>query len=294
MKKNQIKVERIQTGTKTIFTIKNGMVYDARGRKNIYCSCTGKTVETATPMRYANGEVYCPHCHEKKVEVIQTYEEWKKADDERKRKINEERLANLHIVEQGSDWECGFKYYGLSANIDYDDWLKVKKYFRYYKRGWSRGQELEWNYGEPSGWLTQNPEEVENILVKEGLIKPVNTMEAIEERRKLEKQKKEEENKRIMEKGMEIRGKLEEIKSEIQNAFDTSEKRELSDAEARKHYFNPDFGKGTVRTYSIKKGEIIMCQNMGDFKYGVAVPFSESLKQMIENFYYFEKQLEKY
>ena len=35
------------------------------------------------------------------------------------------------------------------------------------------------------------------------------------------------------------------------------EKRELSDAEAREHYFNPDFGKCTVCTYSIKKGEII-------------------------------------
>lgn len=294
MKKNQIKVKRIQNGTKTFFTIKNGMVYDNGGRNHVYCSCTGNTVETATPMEYANGEVFCPHCHEKKVEVLQTYDEWKAEQDEKDKKRNEERLANLHLVEVGSDWECGMKYYGLSAQIEYDDWLKVKKHFRYYKKGWSRGQELEWNYGEPTGWLTQNPQAVEDILVDAGLIKPENTMKAILEREELEKQKKEEENKKIMEKRMEIRGKLDEIDSEIQNAFNSSEKRELSDAEAREHYFNPGFGKCTVCTYSIKKGEIIKCENMGDFIFGVAVPFSEYLKQMIENFYYFEKQLEKY
>ena len=190
MEQNQIRVKRIQTGTQTFFTIKNGTVYDAHGKNHVYCSCTGNTVKTATPMEYANGEVYCPNCHEKKVEVLQTYEEWKTQKEEEQRKLNEERLANLHIVEMGSDWECGFKFYGLSANIDYEDWLKIRQHFRYYRRGWSRNEELEWNYGEPTGWLTQNPIAVEEILVKEGLIKTENTMKAINEKAEREKQKK--------------------------------------------------------------------------------------------------------
>jgi len=295
MKQNQIKVKRIQTNTLTVFTIKNGMVYDRSGKKNVYCSCTGNTVETATPMQYNESDgVYCPHCHEKKVEIIQTYEEWKKEEDEKARKLNEEKLANLHLVEVGSDWECGFKFYGLSAQIDYDDWLKVKEHFKYYRRGWSRGQELEWNYGEPTGWLTRNPIEVENILVEIGLIKPINTMEAISQRMKQEKIKHEKENKENLAKRQEIKSKMDEIDSKICNAFDSSEKRELSDAEANEHYFNADFGKNNVCSYRITNGEIIKCNNMGDFRYGIAVPFSEYLKQLIENFYYFNKQLWNY
>lgn len=295
MKKNQIKIKKIQQNTIGVFTIKNGMVYDSRGKNPVYCSCTGNTVETATPMQYNESEgVYCPHCHEKKVEVLQTYDEWKTEKDEKAKKLNEEKLANLHLVEAGSDWECGFKYYTLSAQIDYNDWLKVKEHFKYYQKGWSRGQELEWNYGEPTGWLTTTPIEVEKILVKIGLIKPENTMEAISERKAEEKAKKEEKQKENLAKRQEIKAKMDEIDAKIQEAFNSSEKRELSDAEANEHYFNADFGKNNVCSYRITNGEIIKCNNMGDFKYGVAVPFSEYLKQLIENFYYFDKQLWNY
>jgi len=294
MKKNQIKVERIQTGTKTFFTIKNGMVYDAFGKNPVYCSCTGNTVETATPMQFANGEVFCPNCHEKKVEVIQTYEQWKTEKDEKERKMNEEKLQNLHIVEVGSDWECGLKYYGLSAQIDYDDWLKVKEHFRYYRRGWSRGQELEWNYGEPTGWLTRNPEAVEEILVGAGLIKPENTMDAISERKELEKQKKEEELKLRVAKRNELKEKMNLIEEEINKSFDASEKRELSDAETNENYFNPTFGKCTVLTYTITDTEIIKCRNMGDFKYGVSIPYSEDIENLIKEYYALNEELLNY
>lgn len=292
MKKNQIKVERIQTGTKTIFTIKNGMVYDMGGRRNVYCSCTGNTAETATPMEFANGEVYCPNCHEKKVEVIQTYEEWKTEKDEKERKMNEEKLQNLHIVEVGSDWECGLKYYGLSAQIDYDDWLKVKEHFRYYRRGWSRGQELEWNYGEPTGWLTRNPEAVEEILVEAGLIKPENTMTAIHERAEKARQEKKQKEAKNLEKREEIKRNMRHIESKINNHFAYCDKvRQLSDAETNKHYFNPDFGKCTVVTYTITDSEIIRCRNMGDFKYGYAIPYSKNLENLILEYYELNKEL---
>lgn len=291
MMKNELKVKRIQTGTQTIFRIKNGMVYNLHGR-NVYCSCTGNTVETATPMEFANGEVFCPHCHEKKVEVLQTYEQWKAEKDAEEKRRNEEKLATLHLVERGSDWECGFKFYGLSANIDYDDWLKVKEHFRYYKRGWSRGQELEWNYGEPSGWLTRNPQSVENILVDIGLIKPENTMESISERKMKEEEKRRIEREKRVQKKTEIRAKLHEIDEKINEAFNSPDRRTLSDAEANENYFNPTFGKGTVVTFTIRNGEIIKCGNMGDFKYGVAIPYKEYVEQLIDNFYYFEKQLQ--
>ena len=292
MKKNQIKVKKLKNGTKTIVTIKNGMVYNRTGKSKIYCSCTGNTEQTATPMRYNKTKgVYCPNCDEKKVEVIQTYEQWKAEKDAKEKRMNEKKLATLHLVERGSDWECGFKFYGLSANIDYDDWLKVKEHFRYYKRGWSRGQELEWNYGEPCGWLTRNPEAVEKILVDVGLIKHENTMEAISERKRLEKQKKEKEQKLRIAKRNELKEKMDIIEEEINDSFDVSEKRELSDAEANEHYFNATFGKCTVLTYTITDTEIIRCRNMGDFKYGVSIPYSKNVENLIKDYYILSGEL---
>lgn len=292
MKKNQIKVKRIQTGTQTFFTIKNGMVYDARGKNPVYCSCTGKTVETATPMQYNDKEgVFCPHCHEKKVEILETYSEWKAKKDEEDRKRNEERLANLHLVEAGNDWECGFKYYCLSANIDYDDWLKVKEHFKYYQRGWSRGQELEWNYGEPTGWLTTNPEVVEKILIEAGLIKPENTMAVIQERAEIERQKKEQEQKERLEKRRVIKDKMDTIDIKIQDAFNSNNKRALDDAEARSTHFNSTYFRNTVNSFTIKEEEIIHTTHMGDFITGVAIPYSEKVENLIKEFHRLNNEL---
>ena len=283
MKQNQIKVKRIQNGTQTFFTIKEGKVYDAYGKNPVYCSCTGNTVETATPMEYNDQEgVFCPHCHEKKVEIIQTYNEWKTEKEEKDRKRNEERLANLHLVEAGSDWECGFKYYTLSAQIEYNDWLKVKEHFRYYQKGWSRGQELEWNYGEPTGWLTRDPQTVEDILLKIGLIKPENTMNAINEKKELEKQRKAEEQKKAMAKREELKEKAKVIDEKISEAFNSEEKRELDDAEAKNTHFNSTYFRNTVRSFTIKDSEIIETRYMGDFIYGVAIPYSIEVEELIK------------
>lgn len=293
MKKNQIGVKRIATGSKSLFTIKNDMVYDARGRNHIYCSCTGNTVDTATPMKYKDGEVYCPKCHEKKVEVLKTYAQWKKEKDEKDKKMAEEREANRHMVEMGSDWECGFKFYGLSANVEYEDWGKIKQYFKYYRRGWSRGQELEWNYGEPTGWLTTQPLEVEKILVAAGLIKPENTMEEIKKRTEIAKQQKEEEMKKKLEKRLKIKEEIKMLDEQIKQAFNSEEKRTLSDAEAYKYYFDCTYGKNTVETYTITNEEIIKCENMVDFKYGIAIPYSKDVEDLIKKSYDLEKELLK-
>lgn len=285
MEKNQIQVENVKTGSPSIFTIKGDKVFDSRGKNPVYCSCTGNTVKTATPMKYSEKEgVYCPHCHEKKVEITKTYDEWKAEKEEFERKMNEERLANLHLTEAGSDWECGFKYYCLSAQIDYDDWLKVKKHFRYYRRGWSRGQELEWNYGEPTGWLTQDPQAVEEILVEAGLIKPENTMAEIEHRAELAKQQKEAKRKEAMAKREQIKEKMDVLDEQIKEAFNSKKVKSLDDAEAT-HYYRGDYGKGTICRYTITDTEIIKCVNMGDFTYAVAIPYSKDVEKLIKDFY---------
>ena len=172
--------------------------------------------------------------------------------------------------------------------------LKVKEHFRYYRRGWSRGQELEWNYGEPTGWLTRNPQAVEKVLVDLGLIKPENTMESIQKRAELEKQKKEEERKEKLAKRQELKAQIDNIDEKIQEAFENSEERSLSDAEANRHYFNPTYGVNTVLTYTITNDEIIMCRNMGDFKHGVAIPRSDDVVNLIREFYRLNQELWDY
>lgn len=118
--------------------------------------------------------------------------------------------------------------------------------------------------------------------MNEGLIKPENTMKAISERIALEKEQKEKE----FAKREEISRNMEEIHSKINDEFILyNNGRMLSDAEADNHYFNPDFGKGNVVTYTVTDTEIIQCRNMGDFKTGVAIPYTENLENLIKEFY---------
>lgn len=251
----------------------------------LLCSCNGKYTKASDCNAFVfdetNRTLKCPECG-KELEIIETPSERKERKEAEAEERNREALKNLKLVEAGSDWECGFKFYELSANIDYNHWLKVKEHFKYYAKGWSNGQELEWDYGEPSGWLTTNPEAVEKILVKEGLIKPENTMKAISERIALEKEQKEKE----FVKREEISKNMEEIHAKINDEFiSCNNVRGLSDSEADEHYFNPDFGKGNVVTYTVTDTEIIQCRNMGDFKTGVAIPYTENLENLIKEFY---------
>lgn len=268
-------------------------VVETRSGKTPICGDCARTEDKASKIDAffyydeSKKAVVCGHCG-RELKVTKTPQEHEaediakeKAEEERRKALEEKARANLHLEEVGSDWECGFKYYGLSARIDYDDWLKVKKHFRYYRRGWSRGQELEWNYGEPTGWLTRNPKAVEDILVQEGLIKESNTMDAIDERARLQKAKEEAERKAKLQKREELLNEIKTIKSEIDKAFDCDEVRVLDDAEAYKHYFNPTFGKCTILTHTITDSEIIRVRDMGDFKYGMAIPYSEKVENLI-------------
>lgn len=255
----------------------------------LLCSCNGKYTKASDCNAFVfdetNRTLKCPECG-KELEIIETPAERKERKEAEAEERNREALKNLKLVEAGSDWECGFKFYELSANIDYNHWLKVKEHFKYYAPGWSNGQELEWDYGEPSGWLTTNPEAVEKILVKEGLIKPENTMEAILSEIALEKEQKEKEMAKRKAKRKELSDRMKEIRSKINDEFlSCNNVRGLSDSEADEHYFNPDFGKGNVVTYTVTDTEIIQCRNMGDFKTGVAIPYTENLENLIKEFY---------
>lgn len=274
-----ILIKNPKTGKNMSLVLKDNIV------DKVVCSCDGKYTKASDCNAFVFDEekrtLKCPECG-KELEIIETPAERKERKEVEAEERNREALKNLKLVEAGSDWECGFKFYELSANIDYNNWLKVKEHFKYYAKGWSNSQELEWNYGEPSGWLTTNPEAVEEILVEAGLIKPENTMKSISERIALEKEQKEKE----MTKRKELSDRMKEIHSKINDEFiSCNNARGLSDSEADEHYFNPDFGKGNVVTYTVTDTEIIQCRNMGDFKTGVAIPYTENLENLIKEFY---------
>lgn len=274
-----ILIKNPKTGKNMSLVLKDNIV------DKVVCSCDGKYTKASDCNAFVFDEekrtLKCPECG-KELEIIETPAERKERKEAEAEERNREALKNLKLVEAGSDWECGFKFYELSANIDYNDWLKVKEHFKYYAKGWSNGQELEWDYGEPSGWLTTNPEAVEKILVKEGLIKPENTMEAISERIALEKEQKEKE----FAKREKVRRNMEQIHAKLNDHFiQCDHVRTLSDAEADEHYFKPDFGKGNVVTYTVTDTEIIQCRHMGDFKTGVAIPYTENVENLIKEFY---------
>ena len=242
------------------------------------CGCNGKYTKVSDCNKFIfdekTGKLNCPECG-KEIEVIKTPQQIQKEKEDEIPKRNAEKLKNLQLVLVGSDWECGFKYYTLSAQIEHDDWLKVKEYFKYYTPGWSRGQELEFDGFEPTGWLTQKPEAVEKILIQEGLIKTENTLKAKEEQNRLEKEKQEKETE-------EVKNKMDEIQKQLNNAFNTTESRALTDAEANEYYFNADYFKNTVESYAVTETEIIKVLNMGDFKTGVAIPYSEEVIALIK------------
>lgn len=272
-----ILIKHPKTGKNRSFPVNDNIV------DKIVCSCNGKYTKASDCNAFVfdeeNRTLKCPECG-KELEIIQTPAEKEAEKQAEAEERNREALKNLKLVESGSDWECGFKFYELSANIEYADWLKVKSYFKYYAPGWSNGQELEWNYGEPSGWLTTNPEAVEKILVEAGLIKPENTMKAISERIALEKERQEKE----FAKREELLKNMEEIRVKVNSHFKNGV-RGLSDAEANEHYFNSKFDNSNVVRFAVTDTEIIKCMNMGDFKTGIAIPYTETVENLIKELY---------
>jgi hypothetical protein len=174
--------------------------------KPLLCSCTGKTEKTASPVLYKDGEVKCsnPNC-KRTFKIVYTYEdEMKKIAEYEARKKDE---FKVELADE--DWETGIKYYMLSSRVDSDVWKKIAKYFTYYHKG-----EIEDTAsGYPlTGWATRQPEEVEKILVNEGLIQTKNTLKAQEEQKQEAKKH-----------DTELETKRDELKNRIDEAFKNAE-----------------------------------------------------------------------
>lgn len=194
MRKNQLKIKMY---SRKLDAYKNIMVDIVDGKplrfgKPIYCSCTGDDVDSATMMGFDGSDVYCPVCGNKSVEVY-TYEDYLK-DEEVKKKIARE---NICLNKYEHSWETGITYYKLSTRVEYEDWLKIKKYFQYYTM--EDNVDDETISGRPIlGWVTTNPEKVEELLEipYERTLKYREEKEAI---KKEESEKKKEELEHLIE-----------------------------------------------------------------------------------------------
>lgn len=290
MKRNQIKIKNLKNERILYVTVKKDGIYNLFD-KPIFCGCTGKTESTATKMLYdeKNRTVYCPNCNERKVEVLQTYAEYQQEEKEKREKKQAERLANLHLTLVGDDWECGQKYYALSTEIDYEDWLKIKKYFSYHKKGWSRYSELEFDGYEPSGWLTQNPSAVENILVAEGLIKPENTLEALEDKARAEREAKQKAREEKKEKKDALAKEMKTCQDELDKLFESAE--EISEAEATVQRASANYGRGTVNSYTVNDNEIVNCRSFGDFLQGKKIKYSAESEKLLKKIFQLEAEI---
>ena len=149
MKKNEIKF-KIKINDKTVEL--EGEVIDGvvcRMNKPISCNCLGNDVESAPNLLYKEGTVYCPACGKEALEVS-TFDD-----------LNEEQLKNIHLVYFGTDYITMQKLYKLTYTLPYEKWITVSDFFMKLKP-----EMVDMGLFEPKfvGWVTSNPEEVEEAL----------------------------------------------------------------------------------------------------------------------------------
>ena len=192
MKQNEIKF-KLKSHDGKIIEI-NGEIDEEtstvyRMGKPIYCNCTGNTEDSATPFKYIDDEVICTSCGRKSEEVY-TFKDYE---------TNE--LNNLHLTYFGTDYITMQKLYKLSYTVPYEEWVKVSNLFMKLSPDM-----VDMGFFEPNyvGWVTSNPEEVENRLnIREEL-----RISYIEEQKEKEEQEKKEKIEQVYEN---INGILEEF-----------------------------------------------------------------------------------
>ena len=148
--------------------------------KPIYCNCTGNTEDSATPFQFIDGEVVCTSCGRKSEEVY-TFEDYE---------ANE--LANVHLTYFGTDYITMQKLYKLSYTVPYEKWVLISDCFMKLSTDM-----VDMGFFEPTyvGWVTSNPEEVEERLgVREDL-----RVAFVEERKRLEEEEKQEQMNQVYE-----------------------------------------------------------------------------------------------
>ena len=151
MKENEIKFKLNNYDGKIVEILAevrdDGKLY--RMGKPILCNCSGNTQDTATPFEFINGEVVCPECG-RKSESVFSFED----------SVNAE-LSNIHLIYFGTDFLTMQELYKLSYTLPYEDWIKVSDLFMKLKPDM-----VDMGFFEPKyvGWVTSNPEEVEERL----------------------------------------------------------------------------------------------------------------------------------
>lgn len=111
-----------------------------RCMKPIYCNCQDPPV----PYLYLDGEVYCPDCGKKSLEVT-TYNNLQ---------------DTIHLTYYGKDYNTMQDLYKLSDTLPYNIWNTVADYF---VKLTPSDVDLGYNVNYV-GWVTSNPEAVEDIL----------------------------------------------------------------------------------------------------------------------------------
>ena len=210
------KIEFEIKGKHVSAVIENGLVYRNKfgGKKGakIMCGCTGRTEATATHMKYVDGLVYCPNCDkEKEITILKTPLQ---LEEERKEqiKLDSEKACkareNIHLCFVDQSLSSGLKYYALSTRIDPDEWSKIKTHFNYFnsRRDYDDDEQDTFGGDGLNGWLTTNPDKVEEILkVKPELRLEYRNKVAAEERAERVK----------------IDREKSEVKTQIDNSFQT-------------------------------------------------------------------------
>lgn len=177
MNKNSIKF-KLETDNQRIIEITAEVQQDqtlTRMGKPVCCNCSGNTIETATPFIYHDGFVECPKCGKSSIEIT-TFSDYE-----------DHELENLHLKYFGTDYITMQKLYKLSYTVPYESWCAVEDCFMKLTP-----EDVDLGTFEPYfvGWVTSNPEEVENRLgIKEDLrVGYYEQQKILEEEKEQEKQ----------------------------------------------------------------------------------------------------------
>ena len=185
MKENSIKFELTTKDNKTV-EISAEIEMDntlTRMGKPVLCNCTGNTVDTATPFQYSNGVVKCPVCGKESTKVT-TFDDYE-----------DHELANIHLKYFGTDYITMQDLYKLSYTLPYEKWSIVEDCFMKLTPEMVDLGNFDPNF---VGWVTSNPEEVENRLnVKKEL--RVGYHKQVEQERIKEEQKNKHKIQQILE-----------------------------------------------------------------------------------------------
>lgn len=228
MNKNGIKFKLPITEDK-IFEIEGEIIDDKiyRMNKPVLCNCTGTSdLDKAPQFIYENGEVVCPVCGKKSLETY-TFEDYE---------VDE--LENIHLTYFGIDYLTLQKLYKLTYSLPYEKWITVSHLFMKLKPEMVDMGDFEPHF---VGWVTSNPEEVEDLLG----IKPELRIKNLEE-----KEQKEEEFKNIVDELLEEFSVL-----ETPDLVNGKDKIKL-DGEEVQNPFNPLNEYGTGEYFVICKDSI--------------------------------------